>query len=212
MTAGARPRIKLCGFTRPEDVRSALDLGVDLIGLNLARGPRRIDLERAAALARLVPPGAQAVALFVDADEATILAALARTRCPVVQLHGDEPPELAERLRARVPVIKAFRIGAAADLARLRGYPTDAVLLDAAVAGSHGGTGTAWDHRWLAGAALDVPLFLAGGLHPGNVAAAARSVRPWAVDAASGVESAPGIKDPALMAAFVRALRGEPPG
>lgn len=212
MTAGARPRIKLCGFTRPEDVRTALDLGVDLIGLNLARGPRRIDLDRAAALARLVPPGTQAVALFVDADEATILTALTRTRCTVVQLHGDEPPELAERLRARVPVIKAFRIGSAADLARLRGYPADAVLLDAAVAGSHGGTGVAWDHRWLAGVALDVPVFLAGGLHPGNVAAAARTVHPWAVDAASGVESAPGIKDPALMTAFVRALRGDPTG
>lgn len=208
MTAGARPRIKLCGFTRPEDVRAALELGVDAIGFNLARGPRRIDLDRAAALVRLVPPGVQAVALFVDADEAAILTALVRTRCTVVQLHGDEPPELAERLRARAPVIKAFRLGGPADLERLRGYPADALLLDAAVAGSHGGTGVAWDHRWLTGIPLDAPFFLAGGLHPGNVAAAARGVRPWAVDAASGVESAPGIKDPALMAAFVQALRG----
>lgn len=201
-------RIKLCGFTRPEDVRAALDLGVDLIGLNLARGPRRIDPERASALARLVPPGATAVALFVDAGEDAILAALARSRCTCVQLHGDEPPELAERLRARLPVIKAFRVGGPADLVRARGYPADAFLLDAAVPGAVGGTGVAWDHRWLAGLDLGAPVLLAGGLHPGNVAAAARATRPWAVDAASGVESAPGIKDGALMAAFVRALRG----
>jgi phosphoribosylanthranilate isomerase len=200
-------RIKFCGFTRAEDVRAALDLGVDAIGLNLARGPRRIALDHAATLARLVPPGATAVALFVDADETTVLDAVARTRCGAVQLHGDEPPELAARLRARVPVIKAFRMAGPADLERARGYPADAYLLDAAVAGSHGGTGVAWDHRWLAGIDLGAPVFLAGGLTPANVAAASCLARPWAVDAASGIESAPGIKDAGLMTEFVRALR-----
>lgn len=201
-------RVKICGFTREDDLRAALDLGVDAVGLNLARGPRRIDLERAAALARLVPPFAATVLLFVDAAEDAILAAAARTRCSCVQLHGDEPPELAARLRARLMVVKAFRIAGPADLARTRGYPADALLLDAAVPGVLGGSGVAWDHRWLADAALDAPLILAGGLHPGNVAAAIRAARPWAVDAASGVESAPGAKDPALMAAFVAAVRG----
>jgi phosphoribosylanthranilate isomerase len=145
------------------------------------------------------------VALFVDAGEDAILAAVAATRCSAVQLHGDEPPELAERLRRRVIVIKAFRIASAADLERVRGYPADAFLLDAAVAGAHGGTGTAWDHRLLAGRELGVPLILAGGLTPANVAAAVIAVRPWAVDTASGVESAPGVKDAAMMRAFVSA-------
>jgi len=200
-------RVKVCGFTREQDVRDALDAGVDALGFNLARGPRRIDVARAAQLVALVPPLIQAVALFVDADEDAILAAIAATRCSAVQLHGDEPPELAERLRRHVIVIKAFRIAAAADLERVRGYPADAYLLDAAVAGAHGGTGTSWDHRLLAGRDLGVPLILAGGLTPANVAAAITAARPWAVDTASGVESAPGVKDAAQMRAFVAAAR-----
>ena len=200
-------RIKLCGFTRAEDVRAALDLGVDAIGLNFARGPRKLSLEQGVALAGLIPPYVQAVALFVDADEATIRAVLARTRCTSVQLHGDEPPELAARLRRDHPVVRAARIASRADLERLSGYPADAFLLDAQVAGEHGGTGHAWDHRRLAGLALGAPLVLAGGLNPQSVAAAIGTVRPWAVDAASGVESAPGLKDRALMAAFVHAVR-----
>ena len=199
--------MKVCGFTREQDVRDALDAGVDALGFNLARGPRRIDVARAAQLVALVPPLIQAVALFVDADEDAILAAIAATRCSAVQLHGDEPPELAERLRRHVIVIKAFRIAAAADLERVRGYPADAYLLDAAVAGAHGGTGTSWDHRLLAGRDLGVPLILAGGLTPANVAAAITAARPWAVDTASGVESAPGVKDAAQMRAFVAAAR-----
>ncbi|HAT11206.1 MAG TPA: N-(5'-phosphoribosyl)anthranilate isomerase [Planctomycetes bacterium] len=196
-------RVKICGFTRPEDVLAALDAGVDAIGLNLARGPRRISLDQAVALAALVPPMVQVVALFVDADEDAIQAALAATRCTVVQLHGDEPPELAERLRRRVPVIKAFRIAGRADLDRVAAYPADAVLLDAAVPGVHGGSGRAWDHGLLAQTELRQPVILAGGLGPDNVAAAIAATRPWAVDTASGVESAPGLKDAARMRAFV---------
>jgi phosphoribosylanthranilate isomerase len=200
-------KIKFCGFTRDQDVRAALALGVDAIGLNLARGPRRISVERAAELARLVPAPALAVALFVDADEAAILAALDATGCGAVQLHGDEPPELAERLRRRATVIKAFRIADAASLAAVRGYPADLYLLDAAVPGQSGGTGSAWDHGLLAGVDLGRPLMLAGGLNPGNVAAARARVRPAWVDTASGIESAPGIKDAARMTAFVAACR-----
>jgi phosphoribosylanthranilate isomerase len=200
-------RVKICGFTRPEDVRAALDAGVDALGLNLARGPRRITLEQAAALAALVPPLVDTVTLFVDAGEDAILAAVAATRCAAIQLHGDEPPELAACLRRRVTVIKAFRIANAADLERIRGYPADAYLLDAAVSGAHGGTGMAWDHGLLAGRDLGAPIILAGGLNPANVAAAIAAVRPYAVDTASGVESAPGIKDAGRMRDFVDAAR-----
>lgn len=201
-------RVKVCGFTRPEDVRAGLAAGVDAFGLNLARGPRRIALDQARALAPLVPPFASVVLLFVDADPESILAAAAATRAAAVQLHGDEPPEVAARLRARIPVIKAFRIASPGDLARVRGYPADAVLLDAAVPGQHGGTGVAWEHGWLRDHDPGAPVVLAGGLTPGNVAAAVRVAKPWGVDTASGVESAPGIKDAAAMAAFVQAARG----
>jgi len=202
-------RIKICGFTQADDLRAALALGIDAVGLNLARGPRKITLAQAGELARLVPPLVTAVALFADADEAAILAAMAATRCAAVQLHGSEPPELAERLRARFPVIKAFAVGDAASLARIRGYPADAYLLDSPSAAG-GGSGKGWDHRLVAGAALDRPVVLAGGLDPANVAAAVLQVRPWAVDVASGVESSPGRKDAAKMQAFVSACRSLP--
>jgi phosphoribosylanthranilate isomerase len=200
-------KIKFCGFTRDQDVRAALALGVDAIGLNLARGPRRIAINQAAELARLIPSSVMTVALFVDADEAAILAALAATGAQAVQLHGDEPPALAERLRRHATVIKAFRIADAASLATVRGYPADIYLLDAAVPGQSGGTGTAWDHGLLASVDLGRPVMLAGGLNPGNVAAARARVQPAWVDTASGIESAPGIKDAARMAAFVAACR-----
>jgi phosphoribosylanthranilate isomerase len=200
-------KIKFCGFTRDQDVRAAVDLGVDAIGLNLARGPRKLTSERAAELVRLIPPFVTAVALFVDADEATILAAMRATRCTVVQLHGNEPPELAQRLRTRFPVIKAFPVTDAAALVAVRGYPADAYLLDAAVPGIAGGTGVAWDHHLLAGVTLDRPVILAGGLNPTTVAPAIAATKPYGVDVASGIESAPAIKDAALMAAFVAVCR-----
>jgi phosphoribosylanthranilate isomerase len=200
-------KIKFCGFTRDEDVRAAVALGVDAIGLNLARGPRRITVERAAELARLIPPFITAVALFVDADELTILEAMRTTRCTAIQLHGDEPPELAERMRTRFLVIKAFPVKDRAVLATLRGYPADAYLLDAAVPGVKGGTGVAWEHGMLADARLDRPVILAGGMKADTVASAVAVARPYAVDVASGIESAPGVKDPAAMAAFIAACR-----
>ena len=203
----AMTRIKLCGFTREGDVDAAVAAGVDALGFNFARGPRKIAPEQGRALVTRVPPYVQTAALFVDADEATIRAVLRATRCGSVQLHGDEPAELAARLRADLPVVKAARIATRADLERLAGYPADAFLLDAYVPGSHGGTGHAWDHALLAGVDLGAPVILAGGLSPATVGLAVRLVRPWAVDAASGVESAPGIKDPALIAAFVAAVR-----
>lgn len=206
MASAQRTRIKLCGFTRVTDVKDAVAAGVDAIGLNFARGPRRITPEWGAELTKAIPPMVQAVALFVDATETDIRAVLATTRCSAVQLHGDEPPELAARLRRDLPVIKAARISSVADLERLRGYPADAFLLDACVPGAHGGTGHAWDHGLLAGIDLGAPLILAGGLTPSSVTAAISRVLPYGVDAASGIESAPGIKDPALMRAFVAAV------
>jgi len=202
------PRIKFCGFTRAEDVRAAVTLGVDAVGLNLARGPRKISLDHARDLVRLLPPFTTAVGLFVDANEADMLAALRDLRLQAVQLHGDETPELAANMRRHVSVIKAFRITTAADLARIPGYPADAYLLDAAVPGQHGGTGVAWDWSLLAGLDLGAPIILAGGLHADSVAAAIRATTPWAVDVSSGIESSPGIKDTNRMAEFIARVRG----
>lgn len=201
-------RVKICGLTRERDVAAAVHAGADALGFNLATGPRRLDLERAAALVRRVPVFVTSVLVLVDAREVAIDAALRVTRAQAVQLHGDEPPELADRLRRRCLVIKAFRIGAPADLAALEGYPADAYLLDARVPGLFGGSGRSWDHALLAGVDLDRPWILAGGLGPANVREAVRRLAPYGVDTASGVESEPGIKDPRLLRDFVRAARG----
>ena len=200
-------KIKCCGFTRVADVRAAVALGVDAIGLNLARGPRKITTEHAAELVRVIPPLVTAVALFVDADETSILSAMRQTRCTVIQLHGEESPELAERLRTRFSVIKAFAIKDAAALAAVHGYPADAYLLDAAVPGIVGGSGVAWDDHLIRGITFERPVILAGGLTPDTVGAAIAATSPYGVDVASGIESAPGIKDAQRMAAFVTAAR-----
>jgi phosphoribosylanthranilate isomerase len=199
-------RVKFCGLTRAVDVHAALACGVHALGFNLARGPRRISLELAAELCRLVPPLVATVALFVDADEEAMLSAAARMRASALQLHGHESPELCERLRRRLPVIKAFAVSDRASLEALRGFPADAYLLDTPSVGGSGGSGAGWDHRLLAGVTLSCPLILAGGLDPGNVAAAVRATRPYAVDVASGIESAPGLKDAQRMAAFMAAI------
>ncbi len=199
-------RVKFCGFTRAADVHAAVACGVHALGFNLARGPRRIGLEQAAELCRLVPPLVATVALFADADEEAMLSAAARLRASAIQLHGRESAELCERLRRRLPVIKAFAVTDRASLEAVRGFPADAYLLDTASAGGSGGSGSAWDHRLLAGLELGRPMILAGGLAPGNVAAAVRATGPWAVDVASGIESGPGLKDATRMAAFMAAL------
>ena len=201
-------RIKVCGFTDVGDLRAACDAGVDAVGINLARGPRRVALDQAVALCAATPVFVTRVLLFVDADRATIEAALAATGADAVQLHGDEPPELAADLRRHTRVIKAFRVADAAALDAVDGYPADAYLLDAHVAGLIGGTGASWDHDLLAGRSFARPVILAGGLDPATVAAAVAATRPWGVDTASGVESAPGRKDPQTVAAFVAAVRG----
>lgn len=200
-------RVKVCGFTDEGDLRAACDAGIDAVGINLAQGPRRVDLARAAALCAATPPFVTAVLLFVDAGADEILAAVAATRADAVQLHGDEPPELAAALRREIQVIKAVRVRDAATLDAVAAYPADAYLLDAYVPGEAGGTGAGWDHGLLAGRDLGRPVILAGGLAPANVAAAIAATRPWAVDVASGVEFAPGRKDAALVAALVAAVR-----
>jgi phosphoribosylanthranilate isomerase len=208
VTRSAPPaRVKICGITRLDDALAAVDLGADALGLNFWPGSKRfIAPADARAIVRRLPPFVAAVGLFVNPTREEVLRALDASGAGVVQLHGDESPELCASIP--FPVVKAIRVSDARALAALASYDVRAFLLDAPCTG-YGGSGTSFDWKLAAGAAREVPLILAGGLHPGNVAEAIRTVRPWAVDVASGVESAPGVKDPEKMRLFIeRAKEG----
>lgn len=202
-----RTRIKLCGMTRPEDAEAAARLGADAIGLILAPGgPRFISLEQAAIIRRRLPPFVQAVAVFRNPVAAEVERALAALRPDLLQFHGEESPEFCERFG--VPYLRAVPMqGAAspADWAR-RHASAAALLLDAHAPGEQGGQGRSFDWSRVP-ADLDKPVVLAGGLTPDNVGEAVRRARPYAVDAASGVEASPGIKDQGRMQAFIEEVR-----
>jgi phosphoribosylanthranilate isomerase len=208
-------RIKICGVTTPADAALAADLGADAVGLNFyPRSPRCVSAETAGALADALPPFVEPVALFVEEPPAVVASRLADLpRVRTVQWHGAEPAPADEWGGA---LIVAFTVRDAADLARItayvdrcraRGRLPAAVLVDAHVAGQFGGTGQTAPWRLLADFRPGVPLILAGGLTPDNVAEAVRIVRPYAVDVASGVEAAPGRKDAELMRRFIAAAR-----
>lgn len=199
-----RTRIKFCGMTRLEDVQAAVEIGVDAVGFVFVPGtPRAVDAAQAARLVSAVPPFVATVGLFLDADPATIDAVLAEVQLDLIQFHGSESPEACAR-HGR-PWVKALAMGGPVDLdfqmSRYAG--ARGLLLDAHRAGERGGRGEVFDWS-LIPPAIARRIVLAGGLGPHNVADAVRAVRPWAVDVSSGIESAPGIKDPARMEAFVR--------
>jgi phosphoribosylanthranilate isomerase len=211
VTAGAQrpvapPRVKICGITRLEDALAAVRLGADALGFNFWPGSKRY-LPPAAArpIVRALPPFVTAVGVFVDPSREEALAAAEASGVQLLQLHGDEPPALCAMLP--LPVLKGLRVGGPEALEALDRYPGVAgFLLDAASPG-YGGSGQVFDWSLAARAAARATVVLAGGLTPANVAAAVRAVRPWAVDVASGVESAPGVKDHDLMSRFVRAAK-----
>ncbi len=196
-------RIKICGITRIEDAAAAVASGADAIGLIFYAGSRRaVTAEAARAIVASLPPLVPAVGVFVNEDLAVIRALKAEVGLAAVQLHGDETPADAARLPA--PVIKAFR-ALPADLAA---WPVAGYMADGAAPGHYGGTGVAAEDPLLAVLAPTGRMILAGGLTPETVAERVRRWRPAAVDVASGVESAPGIKDVAKIQAFVAAARG----
>lgn len=204
----SRTRIKICGLTRAEDAAAAVAAGADALGVVLAPSKRQVTLDQAAAVFADVPPLVARVGVFVDAQADAVWEAVARLGLTAVQFHGDEAPETCAA--APVPVIKALRVEPgfdAADVGRYRGAVA-ALLLDTYVAGEHGGTGMAFDWDRVAGLLpRDIPVVLAGGLGPDNVAEAVRTLRPYAVDVSSGVEQAPAVKDHAKVAAFCEAVR-----
>ncbi|ARJ68360.1 phosphoribosylanthranilate isomerase [Paracoccus contaminans] len=210
--------VKICGLTRAEDLSAAAHAGARYGGLVFyARSPRNIAPAQAAALAAQAPAGLARVGLFVDPDDAALDGVLDRVPLDIVQLHGHETPARVAAIKARtgLPVMKAVGVAGPADLDALwdHGLVADMLLIDAkpaADAALPGGNGLAFDWRLLVGRRFLKPWMLAGGLTPDNVAEAVRLTGAQAVDVSSGVESAPGVKDAARIAAFVAAAGAAP--
>jgi len=206
-------RVKVCGITRPEDAELAVELGAWALGFILwRRSPRAADPAVAAGIARTLRRRVELVGVFVNASLDEIAQAAEALHLSHVQLHGDEGPafcaEVARRTGAKV--IKAVRVASASDFQDLERFHTDFHLLDTARHRSYGGTGETWDWALAARRRRTVPVILSGGLDAGNVAAGIAAVDPYAVDVASGVEAAPGVKDPGKLAAFIAAAAPQP--
>jgi phosphoribosylanthranilate isomerase len=210
---GVRVRVKICGITCAADAEAAIAAGADALGFNAWSGSKRyLDLSAAGGWIRDLPGFVTKVVLCVNhsIEDARRLGALPFV--DLVQFHGDESDDFCARYAADGRAfVRAVRLGAADEIARLNALGTRQVLLDATVPGAYGGTGARADWGLAAEAVRRSPglaLTLAGGLEPGNVAEAVRLVRPYAVDVASGVESEPGRKDFFKMRDFVQAALG----
>jgi phosphoribosylanthranilate isomerase len=211
------PFVKICGLTSRRDADLCMEAGVDAIGINFFPGSKRYHpLSKAREwLHEFSGEGFPArVALFVNAGIDEIRAASETGLFEAIQLHGDESPEFCATVRSLgLPLIRALALRSEGDMDQLSGYPADAFILDAYAPGIYGGTGHLSDWALAANAVRRFPLFpilLSGGLTPENIAAAISDVNPAGVDVASGVESAPGVKDPAKVEAFVAAAKGSP--
>lgn len=205
-----RTWVKICGITAPEAGAAAAAAGADAVGFLFAPSARRVSADQAGAIGEALPPHIRRVGVFVDAGVVSVRATAAAARLHAVQLHGEEPPEAVEALRqVGLWVIKALRIGGPASLGQLAAYRPDAFLLDANVSGVAGGSGQTfdWELARQACSATSRPVILSGGLSPENVTAALAAVHPFGVDVSSGVERAPGEKDPARVRAFVERVR-----
>ena len=206
--------LKVCGVTRPADADMLVALGVDAVGVNFWPGSKRYLAPEAAAW--LVPLAGKIlrVGVFVNAPAELPLRLVRDGLIDVVQLHGDESPADAAFLRRNgIPFIKAIGVQSPADLDAAHEFGAAAILLDAHAPGIYGGTGRTMD--WHMASAFrtahpQLPLILAGGIVPENAAAAAAAVHPAALDTASGVESAPGIKDPHKIQSLLHALSPTP--
>ncbi len=199
-----RVRVKICGITRLEDGLAAARSGADAIGFVFdPSSPRFIDVDRAAGIARALPPFVTRVGLFVDADTGFVHRMLDGVPLDLLQFHGEEAPKYCSRFGR--PYIKAIAMGDDVDVEYAAAQFSDAsaLLLDAFVPGTPGGTGERFDWGRVP-RDLGMPIVLAGGLNPGNVAEAIATAHPFAVDVSSGVEQEKGIKDAAKIEGFIR--------
>jgi phosphoribosylanthranilate isomerase len=198
-------QIKMCGMTRAQDALMAATLGADAIGLVFVKeSPRHVDVPRARDIVRTLPAGVAKVGVFVNESPETVRHAVNAVGLTAVQLHGDEDAAYVVKLDISVPVIKAMAFGP--DLNdRIRNWEHKAVLVDHATPILRGGTGYPWDWSELSAIQRPAYLIVAGGLEAENIAHAVHTLKPDAVDVASGIESEPGIKDVRKMRAFVKA-------
>jgi phosphoribosylanthranilate isomerase len=207
--------VKICGLSTPETLDVALDAGADMVGfVFFPPSPRHIALSVARDLGKRVNGRAQKVALSVDADDETLDNSIDALRPDILQLHGNESIARVRDIKARfqMPVMKVIPVETKADLAKISGYAAvaDRILFDARApkdATRPGGLGVPFDWHLLEGLSLSIPFMVSGGLNAGNVAEALRITGAGGVDISSGVESAPGIKDPEMIRAFIRAVR-----
>ena len=212
----AEIRVKICGLKTPEDVAAVAAAGAAYAGfVFFPKSPRHVTLDQARAMAFAAPVGLAKVALTVDADDAALDTIIEAVPLDMLQLHGHESPNRVAEVRARygLPVMKAVGVADEGDLAAIFDYSTvaDQLLIDAKPpknAALPGGNGLSFDWRLVAQRRWLRPWMLAGGLTPDNVAEAIRLTNARQVDVSSGVESAPGVKDPARIAAFTRAALG----
>jgi phosphoribosylanthranilate isomerase len=202
-----RTRVKICGITRVEDARSAIEFGADAIGLVFYEdSPRHVTLEQAERIAAAVGPFVTVVGLFVNASPAGIRHVLENIPLGLLQFHGHEANEDCNRYG--LPFIKSVAMKPGTDLhEQIRMYPdAGGILLDAWQPQTHGGSGQTFDWTQVPHD-LAVPVILAGGLSVSNIAVAIRQVRPYAVDVSSGVECGKGIKSAGMISAFMKGVR-----
>lgn len=200
-------KIKFCGIKTVDDALAAIDLGANLIGFNFyPKSPRYVEVGYCRGIMSTVRKYGHVkyVGVFVNATVAEINATMETCGLSLAQLHGDETADMLSELDGKA--FKAFR-GIPESVDEFSRSESPAFLVDASVKGSYGGSGVTADWNGAAELAKKYPLLLAGGLTPENVAEAVRRVKPWGVDVASGVESAPGEKDPSRMKMFVKAIR-----
>jgi len=204
-------RAKICGITTREDAALAVELGAWAIGLiRWSRSPRACDADMAAAIAGEQRRRAACVGVYVNATLEQLAQEAEAIGFTHLQLHGDEGPQFCAEAGRRTgcKIIKAAQIATEGDIRTLERYRTDFHLLDAAAGAMRGGSGRVWDWDMLAARRSKVPLILSGGLGPDNVGEAIEAARPYAVDSASGTESAPGVKDPDKVRRFLEIAAG----
>ncbi len=206
-------KVKICGITNLEDAQLALELGADALGFNFfSKSPRYLTPAAAAEITGQLQNAALKVGVFVNEEIAAVARCADEAHLDAVQLHGDEGRSYIAELRRETSakIIKAIRVRTDLDEEDLSAFDVDAVLLDAYSPNGYGGTGETFDWQRACRVRSVVPeLYLAGGLTPENVRLAIRSVHPYAVDIASGVESRPGKKDPVKLKAFIANAKSE---
>ena len=199
--------IKICGITNEEDGLAAARLGADALGFVFAPSPRRISPEKARQIIKALPPLVQKVGVFVDEDLGEVSSVAEMCGLDILQFHGSESADYCDSCKQRV--IKAIRLRNRQDLKSLPEYDgiVHALLLDTYLPDKLGGTGMAFNWEWASEAGKYGRIILAGGLNPGNVAAAISIVKPYGVDASSSLEKSPGVKDHEKIMQFIAEVR-----